>query len=132
MCSNNSSPDAYKYCFSTLLGTIMYRMISIASFNQTYRLIHSYATFFASLHSRQYTCTSFFRTTIHVHLCICAESCHRASARTKYTQKNHLLKVKARRTGDACHLCSSCRVSTTTWGWRWALGIRCPRRRRRC
>jgi len=29
----------------------------------------------------------FFRTTIHVHLCICAESCHRASARTKYTQK---------------------------------------------
>jgi len=63
----------------------MYRMISIASFNQTYRLIHSYATFFASLHSRQYTCTSFFRTTIHVHLC--GVMAYVASARTKYTKK---------------------------------------------
>ena len=59
--------------FLTLLGTIMYRMISIASFNQTYRLIHSYATFFllaytlGNMHvpfffQNDYTCTF-------VHLC---------------------------------------------------------------
>ena len=74
--------------FLTLLGTIMYRMISIASFNQTYRLIHSYATFFLLAYTLgNMHVPFFFRTTIHVHLCICAESCHRASARTKYTKK---------------------------------------------
>jgi len=78
-----------EYCFSTLLGTIMYRMISIASFNQTYRLIHSYATFFllaytlGNMHvpfffQNDYTCTF-------VHLC--GVMAYVASARTKYTQK---------------------------------------------
>ena len=44
-------------------------MISIASFNQTYRLIHSYATFFASLHSRQYACTFFFSERLYMYIC---------------------------------------------------------------